>query len=288
MLTLTNSLMRFPLVNKILPLVWLGALLSALPLFAQNIPAPLSPPRLVNDFAGVLSAEEANALEQKLLAYNDSTSSEVTIVTLSSIDGDDVTRFAIQLGEEWGVGKKGRDNGVVVLVVVDDRLAAIATGYGMEGVITDADTYTIRQRYMNPAFREGNFYKGLDDATSAIFRLASGEWTSENLKNASGSSEVSPLLIIGVLFFIILMVILSVVLSVRSFKKNHLSGKGKGNLDLWAILLLMNEMNKRNHRPGKHGGFGGFSGGRGSFGGGGGFGGFGGGSFGGGGSGGGW
>lgn len=284
-----SYLMRFPLANKALPLIlWFCAVFITMQVAAQTIPSPMNPPRLVNDFAGVLSAEEANALEQKLLAYNDSTSSEVTVVTLSTIDGDDVTRFAIQLGEEWGVGKKGRDNGVVVLVVVDDRLAAIATGYGMEGVITDADTYTIRQRYMNPAFRQGDFYKGLDDATTVIFRLASGEWTSENLKNTSGSSEVSPLLIIGVLFFIIGMVILSVVLSIRAFKKNHLAGKGKSNLDLWAILLLMNEMNKRNHRSGKHGGFGGFSGGRGSFGGGGGFGGFGGGSFGGGGSGGGW
>jgi uncharacterized protein len=281
-----NYLMRFPSVNKTLLLLWLCAMLFTLRLSAQNIPAPMSPPRLVNDFAGVLGAEQVSALEQKLLAYNDSTSSEVTVVTLSTIDGDDVTRFAIQLGEEWGVGKKGRDNGVVVLVVVDDRLAAIATGYGMEGAITDADTYTIRERYMNPAFRQGNFYKGLDDATTVIFRLASGEWSSENLRPSSTGKEVSPLLVLAILVAFILLIVFSIVASVRSFKKNHLSGKG--NLDLWAILILMNEMNKRNHGKGRHGGFGGFSGGRGSFGGGGGFGGFGGGSFGGGGSGGGW
>lgn len=282
-----NYPMRFLLENRALRLLpGFCAVLLTLQVAAQNMPAPMSPPRLVNDFAGVLSTEEADALEQKLLAYNDSTSSEVTVVTLSTIDGDDVTRFAIQLGEEWGVGKKGRDNGVVVLVVVEDRLAAIATGYGMEGAITDADTYTIRERYMNPAFRQGNFYKGLDDATTVIFRLASGEWSSENLRTSSSGKEVSPLLVLAILMAVILLIVFSIVASVRSFKKNHLSGKG--NLDLWAILILMNEMNKRNHGKGRHGGFGGFSGGRGSFGGGGGFGGFGGGSFGGGGSGGGW
>ena len=284
-----NYPMRFLLENRALRLLLgLCAVLLTLQVAAQNMPAPMSPARLVNDFAGVLSTEEADALEQKLLAYNDSTSSEVTVVTLATIDGDDVTRFAIQLGEEWGVGKKGRDNGVVVLVVVEDRLAAIATGYGMEGAITDADTYTIRERYMNPAFRQGNFYKGLDDATTVIFRLASGEWSSENLRTSSSGKEVSPLLVLAILMAVILLIVFSIVASVRSFKKNHLAGKGKSNLDLWAILLLMNEMNKRNHGKGRHGGFGGFSGGRGSFGGGGGFGGFGGGSFGGGGSGGGW
>ncbi len=256
-------------------------------LFAQTIPEPMSPPRLVNDFANVLSEKERDTLEEKLRLYNDSTSSEVTVVTISTINNDDVTRFAIDLGEKWGVGKQGRDNGVVVLVVVDDRLAAVTTGYGMEGAITDASTYTIRDQYMNPNFRNGNFYQGLDEATTAIFKLASGEWTNDTLKQKSNSSSSSPLPII-IIFFIVFfgIPILTTILGVRQYKKKHIGG-GKQDLSWLAILALMNQANqsKRNNR---NGGFGGFSGGGGSLGGGRSFGGFGGGSFGGGGSGGSW
>jgi uncharacterized protein len=245
----------------------------------------MSPPRLVNDFAGILDTQQNRQLEAKLRAYNDSTSTEVTIVTLASIGGDDVTRFAIQLGEEWGVGKRGQDNGIVILVAVEDRLAAIVTGYGMEGVVTDADTYQIRQRYMNPAFRQGNYYKGLDEATTAIFKLAAGEWTSAQLRGSGGGEPVPVFLILGLFLLIALVVVLSMVGMVKSFKKNHAGGK---NLDFWTMLILANELQKRKHGSARHGGFGGFSGGRGSFGGGSSFGGFGGGSFGGGGSGGRW
>ncbi|MFC2186828.1 TPM domain-containing protein [Fulvivirgaceae bacterium LMO-SS25] len=258
--------------------------LSSFTLFAQTIPEPMSPPRLVNDFANVLSEKERDQLETKLRLYNDSTSSEVTVVTLNTINNDDVTRFAIDLGEKWGVGKEGRDNGVVVLVVVEDRLAAITTGYGMEGAITDASTYTIRERYMNPNFRNGDFYKGLDEATTAIFKLASGEWTSDNLKRTGNSSSPLPFLIVFFIMFIGIPILITIV-GVRKYKKQHFGGHT--DLGWLAILALMNKENA-SKRSNRSGGFGGFSGGSGSFGGGSSFGGFGGGSFGGGGSGGSW
>jgi uncharacterized protein len=244
----------------------------------------MSPPRLVNDFANVLSESERDQLETKLRLYNDSTSSEVTVVTLNTINNDDVTRFAIDLGEKWGVGKEGRDNGIVVLVVVEDRLAAITTGYGMEGAITDASTYTIRERYMNPNFRNGDFYKGLDEATTVIFNLASGEWTNDNLKRTSNSGSPLPFLIIFFIMFIGIPILITVA-GVRKYKKQHMGGHS--TLGWLAILALMNKENA-SKRSNRSGGFGGFSGGGGGFGGGSSFGGFGGGSFGGGGSGGSW
>jgi uncharacterized protein len=276
--------MPFRLENKatyflIILLVGLGFLANA-----QKLPDPMSPPRLVNDFARVLSDNEQALLEDKLRKYNDSTSSELTIVTLKTIGNYDVTQFAFELGEKWGVGKKGKDNGIVILVAVDDRKAAIVTGYGMEGVITDASTYQIRERYMNPNFRKGDFYAGLNEATDAIFKLASGELKAENLKGSGNYKEVNPLAIIVPFLLFIGFVAFIIVLSVKNFKKNHLGGKK--NLDLLTILLLMNQANQKKGRSGRHGGFGGFSGG--SFGGGSSFGGFGGGSFGGGGSGGSW
>lgn len=275
--------MKFLLENKA---VWLlfALLLQASLGFGQSVPKPMSPPRLVNDYAEVLTNAQRESLEDKLRNYNDSTSTELTIVTLKTIGQNDVTAFAFKIGEEWGVGKSGKDNGVVILVAVDDRKAAIVTGYGMEVSITDASTYTIRQRYMNPNFREGKYYEGLDEATTAIFKLASGEWSSDQLKG--NETPIEPLAIIVPLLLMLAIFVLVMISGIRKFKKSHFGGHK--NVDWLTLLILMNQASQRNARNTKHGGWGGFSGGKGSFGGGSSFGGFGGGRFGGGGSGGSW
>lgn len=145
--------------------------------FAQSgIPDAPTPPRLVTDLTGsTLSNQELRALENKMLGYEDSTSTQVAILIVASLGGYEVVDFAQRTGEKWRVGTS-RDNGVFIVVSINDRKAAIVTGYGMEGSITDAATFTLREDYMNPRFQEGNFYKGLDDATTAIFKLASGEF----------------------------------------------------------------------------------------------------------------
>src|SRR5262245_50769893 len=111
--------------------------LLSVPVFSQEYPEKPSPPRLVNDFAGVLSVNEKNALEGKLVAYNDSTSTQISIVTLRSLDGFPIDDYTYNLAEKWGIGQKGINNGVLVLVAVDDHKMFIATGYGMEGVMPD-------------------------------------------------------------------------------------------------------------------------------------------------------
>jgi uncharacterized protein len=92
-------------------------------------------------------------LERKLLAYEDTTSTQVAILIVNSLNGYEVVDYAQRVGQNWGVGQANRDNGVFIVVAVQDRKAAIVTGYGMEGAITDAATYTIREEYMNPRFR---------------------------------------------------------------------------------------------------------------------------------------
>jgi uncharacterized protein len=241
---------------------------------AQNIPAPQSPPRLVNDFAELLSPREAATLENRLVALSDSTSVQICIVTIMSLDGYDVSDYAQRLGEQWGAGQKQYDNGIVVLVkskTGDSRgEVAIATGYGLEGAIPDITCSQIIDYEILPAFRENNYYGGLNNAVNILASLAAGEFpASEYGKRGEQNGRHG---IPTILKIILILVILGILGKSRGSNNRHLSS---GSLPLWLLLDMMNS-------GGSHkGSWGGFSGG-------GGFGGFGGGSFGGGGASGSW
>lgn len=242
---------------------------------ASEIPPRPNPPRLVNDLANMLRPEEAQALEQKLVTYNDTTSTQIAIVTVTSLGPYEVADFAYRIGETWGVGGKGKNNGILILISKNERAINISTGYGLEAVVSDAYAKRIIEQIIKPAFRENNYYQGLDQATSQIIQLASGQYKAEPRERSSGDSPLVFWLIIGllVLFFL-----------------SRLFGGGRGGGRRGGgMRTLMNPM-------GGFGTFGDFSSGRGTFGGwgggsgggGGGFGGFGGGSFGGGGASGNW
>lgn len=143
---------------------------------AQEIPKPMTPPRLLNDFAGVLLREDAEKLEQKLERYEDSTSNEIAIVIMRSFNGYEAGEVGFKILREWGVGKKDKNNGLVLVVSIDERKVGIQTGYGMENVVPDAIAYRIIDQNIKPAFREGNYYQGLDDAVNSIIKAASGEF----------------------------------------------------------------------------------------------------------------
>ncbi|MBQ2499718.1 MAG: TPM domain-containing protein [Bacteroidales bacterium] len=184
--------------------------------FAQKIPARPVPPRLVNDFANILSDKEEYALETKLVNYNDTTSTQICVVTVTSLDGTTSDDFAQKLGEKWGVGTKD-NNGVVILVKpkTADELGdvSIQVGYGMEPYITDAVNYVIRTKEMIPAFKEGDYYTGIDNAVDAIIGLASGAFTAEEYADEDGDA-------LGIL--VIFLAIMVVIVLISS------SGKGKG------------------------------------------------------------
>ena len=102
-----------------------------------DIPARPSPARLVNDFTGTLSPAERDALERKLVAFDDSTGSQVAVVLVATTDGVAPVDYAVELGREWGVGRTGISDGVVLLVATADREVFITTGFGAEGALTD-------------------------------------------------------------------------------------------------------------------------------------------------------
>lgn len=256
-------------------------------LSAQEIPDRPFPPRLVNDFAGFLSREEAGMLENKLVAFNDSTSTQIAVVIVKDLAGYDKADYAQRLGEKWGVGQKGSNNGIIILVKPKTEISKgevfIAPGYGLEGAIPDLVCAMIVDREILPAFRQGEYFRGLDRATDVLMSLASGEFpASDYLKN----KKLPPATTIPGGAIIIIIIVLIFALKSWGSNNNNISGR-KSNLPLWVILAMMNS-GSRSHR----GSWGGFSGGGfgGGFGGGrsGGFGGFGGGSFGGGGAGGSW
>ncbi|MEC5147186.1 TPM-phosphatase domain-containing protein [Chitinophaga sp. 180180018-2] len=239
---------------------------------AQNIPPRPNPPSLVNDFAGILLKNEDEALEQKVVAYNDSTSTQIAIVTLKSVGDYDISQVSLKILRDWGIGSKGKNNGILILVSVEDRKIRIETGYGMEGAVPDAIANDIINQIIKPAFREGRYYEGLNGAVDAIEKAAAGEYKADPKQSEPG---ISP----GVIFLVIMVIVIIVSIISRGG-----GGGGGGGTTynrrggwIWPVIGGMSGWGS-----GSSGG--GWSGG----GGGGGFGGFGGGSGGGGGASGSW
>ncbi len=168
--------------------------------FAQDIPQKPNPPRFVNDLVGgLLSQGEINQLEQKLKAYYDSTSTQVAIVIVKSVQPYDISEYAIKLGRDWGIGQKDKNNGVVFLWAPGDRKIFIATGYGAEGGLTDAYSKRIIETVVKPNFKQLRYYQGLDEATNSIFKYLSGEFDAEPTEDGDWG-----LVIFLVIFFIII------------------------------------------------------------------------------------
>lgn len=260
-------------------LIILFTLILGFTVSRAEIPERPNPPRLVNDFAGILNQSENNNLEAKLQQFARETSTQIVVVTVADLEGYDAGDYAFRLGENWGVGQQGKDNGLVILVKPktgnEQGRIFIATGYGLEGVLPDAVVNgTIIDNEMIPYFKQNDYYRGLESGINVIMDITRGEYTAEYYQeNYVKKSSGIPFFIILLLFFIII--------SALRGRKRRFYSPGK-NLPFWIALGMLSGTRSRG------GSFSNFSSGRGSFGGSGGFGGFGGGSFGGGGAGGSW
>ena len=252
----------------------LVAFLSFNSVFAQfDIPEKPDFQTSVYDYISLLSPSEKQGLEQKLISYADSTSTQIVIAVISSTKGENIGLLAPRWGHEWGVGQAKEDNGVFILLAKDDRKIWIAPGYGVEHRLTAGITGELIRNIIIPEFRKGDYYSGLDKGTDAIIQILKGEY--------KGSREVRatkefPVGVIVVLIFIFIVIIISI-------SKNNRGGGNRGNrhkgFDIWDAIILSNL--GRGSFGRSSGGWGGSSGG--GFGGG-----FGGGGFSGGGAGGGW
>lgn len=164
-------------------LLWL----AILPLTALAYQNPGTPSGFVNDFAGILTDQQKNELESQLTNFEQQTGNEISVATIPSLDGDTIENFAVRLFADWGIGKKNKDNGLLILVAPNEREVRIEVGYGLEGDITDAQSYWIIQNTILPAFRNNDYYSGISGAVHTITdALAKGS----NIPSAT--SDTSP------------------------------------------------------------------------------------------------
>lgn len=159
-------------MSRILILVWFS--LTSLAAIAQDIPT-LSGDKLVYDFAGILTDSEEKRLDQKLQTFEDTTSNEIVIAIVQDLLGYAVNDYAIRMAEQSGIGKANEDNGVLVLVAPNEREMSIEVGYGLEPAIPDGVAGTIIRDYITPSFKKEDYYRGLDEGTNMLMKLASGE-----------------------------------------------------------------------------------------------------------------
>ncbi|MGA3243445.1 MAG: TPM domain-containing protein [Bacteroidota bacterium] len=146
-------------------------------LFAQ--PAVPQLQQRVTDFTNTLNFNQWRALETRLKLFEDSTSTQVAILMINSLEGGALEDYSMRVFEKNKLGQKGKDNGVLILIAKEDHKVRIEVGYGLEGALTDAATTQIREREINPRFRAGDFYGGLDGAVSAIISATAGEYKVE-------------------------------------------------------------------------------------------------------------
>lgn len=244
--------------------------------FGQELPPP--PNKLVTDETGTLSSEQLNYLEQKLVSYDDTTSTQIALYITNDLQGYDISDFAQRVGQHWGVGQANKGNGVMIVLRPKTARAKglvwVSVGYGLEPYIPDITANHISDFEMIPRFKSNDYFGGLDAGIDVVMSLASGHFTADEYENSNrtgGWGSLVPIIIILIVVFLMR----------RSRSGTYAAGNS--SLPFWTALWLGSSMGR-----GHGGSWGNFNSGSGGFGGGGGFGGFGGGGFGGGGAGGSW
>lgn len=171
-----------------------------LPVFAFAYVNPGAPQGFVNDFAGMFTASERVALEAKLSQFEKETSNEISVVTVPDLGGDTIENFAVELFEDWKIGKAGKDNGILLLVARDDREVRIEVGYGLEGALTDAQSGWIISNEIVPMFREGRYAAGISGAVDKMMAATRGEYVPSESGSSSDFSSLSSYFIVAIFF----------------------------------------------------------------------------------------
>jgi len=234
--------------------------------FAQDFPA--KPHTLVNDYTGTLSEVQKQQLENKLVAFDDSSSTQIAIAIIKSVGQYDINDYALGLGRAWGVGGAKKNNGVMIVVSLGDRKISMQTGYGLEGALPDIITKRIIENEIKPYFKQGDYYGGLDAGTTAIIKYTKGEYKNDAPKAAKKSTGSG----IAIIVIIIVIIIIIARKGGGGGGSQVIGGRGVGNALFWGMLLGSSGRSSGGNwgggsGGGSSGGFGGFGGG--SFGGGG-------------------
>jgi len=262
-------------MRKLTNIIVLFALLLPVAVLAQfDIPKKPSLQTSIYDYANVLAANEKSALEQKLIQYSDTTSTQIVVITIESLKGESIGELTPKWAQEWGIGQSDKDNGVLILLAKAERKIWISPGYGLDDRLTAGELGEMTREVIIPEFKAGSYYSGLDKGTDAIFQMLNGKYKGEGKRADKKSSDDGPG---GFIFIVIVIVILAAIFGRRG-------GGGRGGRGLTGStlgdILILSSLGRGGRSSG---GWGGSSGGGGGFGGG-----FGGGGFSGGGAGGSW
>ncbi len=234
---------------------------------ASTPPVPAHPPGHIVDLASVLDTQQHKLLSDLLLDLEQKTTAQMVILTVNSLDGQDIDTFSLQTAEQWQIGQKGKDNGLLVVIAMEDRKYRFEVGYGLESVLPDSLVGTIGREALVPFFKQGKYGAGITAVTREILMVLSLHYgvtlsgTDKLPKPLSKRSQDSASWLILILFVLIF------ILFVYSRKVNRKIGGKKGyhkGTGAGPIIFPGGGWGS-----GSSGGFGGFSGGGGGFGGGG-------------------
>ncbi len=154
----------------------------------------------VVDTANLLTPSQKEGLIATLKAQEEETSNQIVVVTLNSLEGYEIAEYSYQLGRHWGIGQKDKNNGVLLVISLNDRKLRIEVGYGLEGALTDKISHEIIEYTLKPKFRQGQYYEGIQKSVDQIILAIKGEYVQDkSAENKSSSSELFP-----ILFFIII------------------------------------------------------------------------------------
>ncbi len=209
----------------------------------------LAPQGNVSDWAGVFTLEQKAALEERIVGLRQTNGAQLAVVALPSLHGGEIDDFATKLFEQWGIGEKGKDNGVLLLAAIEDRKMRIEVGYGLEGVLNDAKSGRIQDEYILPRFKEGDYAQGLIDGADVLLQVMGGEDLPEAAPAGKGNT------LGGVLFLVIFAVFFVAI--VRAAIRGN---KGGGGTTGGSGGRLSSGWSQGGSSGG--GGFGGFGGGR--------------------------
>jgi uncharacterized protein len=226
---------------------------------------PIKLVQYVTDETGTLTSTEVNSLSQKLRDFDKTTSTQIVVYMINSLEGESLEDVSNRIAEKNKIGRNGKDNGVLLFISKSDKKIRIEVGYGLEGSLTDAVSSQIIRKELAPTFRNNNFYEGINKGIDAIISVTKGEYIADKnqLKGLNGIScfgiPIFILLVFGVIFFSILM---SIIRRIFGFGRHiYTGGNGWSN---WGGGGFFG-----GGGSGGGSGFSGFSGGGGSFGGGG-------------------
>jgi uncharacterized protein len=166
---------------------WLGTFFAPGAL-AQQL-APIPPVARVTDQTGTLRPEQVAALEQKLAALESRKGSQLAVLLVPTTQPEDIAQYGIRVADAWKLGRKGVDDGAILIVALDDRRMRIEVGYGLEGVITDLSANRILDEFLRPSFRAGDFYGGIDAAVDRMIGLVDGEPLPEPVRQSRGDAQ---------------------------------------------------------------------------------------------------